>query len=441
MSQEKKNADADLSYIDVYFVHISPPTSNMLRRLTVGAGLRYHGRQACHRYLSFYPAEHVDIPPKSSFVKGEVLEHAVNLKRSRPGDTIHIPYEFTVGYGLRDFWQAAFSTHDRINTSTPFARSLGLQDQVLPFSLMLFLASSMSHVEAAVTQVAYRNAKYLWPGFAGDTFTKTIKIKGIHNTSDKARSTYDFTCRLVNQRGKVCMECDRATMFPFFAQPSPSSSPNGGSETLPDEPSETADRLRDHVVKQSEKLVELGGQTLRRFSGGQLIIHTPARQISKTQSMELSSSARLTHSRHFDTVRHGVDGLTVPAGLILALATSLSARDLHEVLHEELMYANFVNPFRPGDAMTSLSFIQGVEQHPNGVLEKLRVRTIGVKDMLTEKLAGMPLPLEFFTGERLRTKEVELICRGSCPELSGKIVVLAEREVIRQAPKTDMFLL
>lgn len=40
-----------------------------------------------------------------------------------------------------------------------------------------------------------------------------------------------------------------------------------------------------------------------------------------------------------------------------------------------------------------------------GVLEKLRVRTIGVKDMLTEKLAGMPLPLEFFTGERLRTKE------------------------------------
>lgn len=42
-------------------------------------------------------------------------------------------------------------------------------EKVLPFSLMLFMASSMSHVEAAVTQVAYRNAKYLWPGFAGAT--------------------------------------------------------------------------------------------------------------------------------------------------------------------------------------------------------------------------------------------------------------------------------
>lgn len=30
------------------------------------------------------------------------------------------------------------------------------------------------------------------------------------------------------------------------------------------------------------------------------------------------------------------------------------------------MYANFVNPFRPGDAMTSVTYIHRVEQHPNG---------------------------------------------------------------------------
>lgn len=30
------------------------------------------------------------------------------------------------------------------------------------------------------------------------------------------------------------------------------------------------------------------------------------------------------------------------------------------------MYANFVNPFRPGDAMTSMTYVQRVEQHPNG---------------------------------------------------------------------------
>lgn len=29
----------------------------------------------------------------------QILEHAVNLRRSRPGDVINIPYELTVGYG------------------------------------------------------------------------------------------------------------------------------------------------------------------------------------------------------------------------------------------------------------------------------------------------------------------------------------------------------
>lgn len=53
--------------------------------------------------------------------------------------------------------------------------------------------------------------------------------------------------------------------------------------------------------------------------------------------MELSSLGRLTHSRHFDSMKHGDDGLLVPAGLILALATSLSARDMHEVCLREAM--------------------------------------------------------------------------------------------------------
>ena len=50
----------------------------------------------------------------------------------------NVPYELTISQAFRDFWQSAFYSHDRINTSTPFARSLGLQDQSLPFSLMLF---------------------------------------------------------------------------------------------------------------------------------------------------------------------------------------------------------------------------------------------------------------------------------------------------------------
>ena len=45
-------------------------------------------------------------------------------------DLIEVPYELTVGGEFREFWHSAFYCHDRIFTSTPFARKLGLQDQV-----------------------------------------------------------------------------------------------------------------------------------------------------------------------------------------------------------------------------------------------------------------------------------------------------------------------
>lgn len=57
------------------------------------------------------------------------------------------------------------------------------------------------------------------------------------------------------------MECDRATMFPFFAPPSPPDGSNGTAKgaiaaaTTP----KHLDRLHDHVVKQSERLGERAG--------------------------------------------------------------------------------------------------------------------------------------------------------------------------------------
>ena len=87
---------------------------------------------------SFYK---VSSSPTSSNIKGiigEVIDHAIDLTNVRPGEVIDVPYEVTVSHSFRDFWQSAFYSHDRINTSTPFSRALGLQDQVVPFHLMVY---------------------------------------------------------------------------------------------------------------------------------------------------------------------------------------------------------------------------------------------------------------------------------------------------------------
>lgn len=45
-----------------------------------------------------------------------------------------------------------YITHKR-EPFIPHSKQLGFQDQVLPFSLMCFLAGSMSHADQAVVQV------------------------------------------------------------------------------------------------------------------------------------------------------------------------------------------------------------------------------------------------------------------------------------------------
>lgn len=75
-----------------------------------------------------YTAEsgpHMKLVPLPPTLRGEIVDYAVDIATVRPGQTIDVPYELTIAPSFRDFWQSAFYSHDRINTSTPFARSLG----------------------------------------------------------------------------------------------------------------------------------------------------------------------------------------------------------------------------------------------------------------------------------------------------------------------------
>ena len=68
----------------------------------------------------------------------QILDYAIDLRtQSRPGKDIASPYEITLTESLHEFWLSSFHSQDRIHTSTPFARALGLQDRVMPFSLVL----------------------------------------------------------------------------------------------------------------------------------------------------------------------------------------------------------------------------------------------------------------------------------------------------------------
>lgn len=375
-------------------------------------------------------------PDGGTVVKGEILDLAVDLRTSRPGDTIDSPYELTISESMYDFWSCSFHSQNRISTSRPFARRLGLQDKVLPFSLVLFLTSSMTHADAAKVQVGFGQSIYHWPAFAGDTFTKSFRVESIRNTSDGNHSIFHILCSLKNQRGRVCMTSDKRMIFEF---PVPESSVV--STPTPD-PSHQL--FRDHLLGKSHILHdELGSQSLAPLFAGQLIYHTMNRSITLSQSQQLASLARLTHPRHFDTRRY--DPLTeiyVPGGLVLGLTMSASSRDLHEILHEEIINVSFINNLHPGNVVSAITYVQKLDDTLPGDLESLVVRTFGIKNLdVVKELDNVPLPLELFEGEPRKPKEIEKICKQRCPKLSNKIVVVTDRQILRQASRREIFLL
>jgi acyl dehydratase len=408
-----------------------------------------------------------------TLLQGIVLDHAVDLRNVRPGDQIEIPYELTLTETLQDFWFASFFDQSRIHTSRPFCRQMGLQDRVVPFSLALFLASSMSHADAAKVQVGFGNVHYLWPIFSGDTLRRTFTVNRIRNTSDGNHSVIHFTCDLINQRNRLCMRADKRMLFQFPVKESPvvvgeplsSSSPTavsppastagaavgpgrasaarGGASASPALSSQDAHLFRDHLLsKATTVLANQPSHSLSTLRAGDLILHSLHRSLTFSQSQQLASLARLTHPRHFDRRTYDTSSeILIPGGLVLGVALSACGRDLHEVLHEEIRSCAYVNALHPENVVGALSYVSNVDDNLPGDLELATVTTLGVKNVNAKRdLAGVGIPLELFH-PGLFAKELEQICKESCPALSGKIVVQVERKILRQARHRQVFLL
>ncbi len=370
----------------------------------------------------------------SGHIAGEIIDAGVDLRTARPGSVIEVPYEISVGNSIRDFWQSAFYSHDRINTSTPFARKLGFQDQVLPYGLMVFLCAAMSHADQAKVQVGFQEANYHWPAFAGDTFKKRFIIRSLRSTS-KGDSVFHIGCELINQRDRLVFSCEKQMLFPFTVPPS-------NTEVPKKEVNEDDNDLLAHLIGQSEVLQTIGSQTLRSVRPGQLILHKMTRPLSVAYSMQLSSLARLTHDRHFNTAVYSEDELYIPGGLVLALTCAQASRDLHEVLYEKLDQCIFPVSLHPKEPVSSITFVKSLKEHVSGDMEQIKVRTIGVKGIDTSReLIGKQIPLELLTGPLLRPKAFEELLEKECPELSKKCVCVADRTLYRQAPKHVPFLL
>ncbi len=311
----------------------------------------------------------------------------------------------------------------------------------MPFGLVLFLTTSMTHADAAKVQVGFGNVVYHWPAYSGDTFTKSFEVNAIRNTSDGNHTVINFTCQLYNQRGQLCMTADKRMLFEFSVQ-------GAGGSSLPnhDPINPTSNQaFCDHLLSKAETISEIGSQSLSALTTNQLIFHQMNRSLTHSQSQQLASLVRLTHPRHFDTRRYDTKTeIMIPGGLVLGLAMSCSSRDLHEILHEELQSCSYVHSLHPGDVVSGMSYIKSVTARGPWDLESVVVRTVAVKnlDLVRDLDGARGLPIELFSSDSaMSTREIERICKEKCPQLCNKIVVMVDRQILRQSNRFETFLL
>ena len=129
-------------------------------------------------------------------------------------------------------------------------------------------------------------------------------------------------------------------------------------------------------------------------------------------------------------------------GLIFGLTTSLASRASHEILFEDLDEAIYPNPCSPDETIGSISFIKSQGEHVSGDIERVAVRTIGLKNIdVARELKDLDLPTSLFTGPMMKPIALESLLKKSAPQLSNSIVCIADRVIYRQAPKHVPFLL
>ena len=342
---------------------------------------------------------------------------------------IEVPYESTVSDGENVLWNSAFHHHDRINLSLPFAQSLGLASQVLPYSMILFKTISMAHVDEAlnVLDLGYNNAIYVRPCFSGDTLRQIFTIKHLRNTSQSDATIVTVGCELYNQRQQLVFTCDKLMLYP---KSTPELRISAAPLTTPPKPRSP---LLAHVLYHGETLPTTN--FLAPLKRTQCILHSTARPLSQALNMQLSTLFRWTHPSIFSSSTPSHDVL-VPGGLVIASTLGASSRGFYEILYEHIDSCNLINRVSPVDIIGAISYVKSIKTLKEG-FEEVNVITLGIKNIdIQRQLHDVRIPVELFT-ETFKPSQLESFLHNECPILEGQIVTWIARTLVRQSPYTQ----
>ncbi len=300
----------------------------------------------------------------------------------------------TVTEGEVALYTALFGGRFAINSSTPFARALGLASAPLDSMLAFHVVFGKTVPDISLNAVAnlgYAGGRFGDPIYPGDTISTTSTVTGVRENKDGTTGVVYVHSVGVNQHGRMVVEYHRWAMVRKRDVATPA--PEPVVPTLPSVvaaadlhvPFHARDGAFDTVLSGSEHLWD-------DYLTGERIDHIDGMTIEESEHMLAARLYQNTAKVHFNlhVEREGRFGRRIVyGGHVISLARALSFNGLANALTiAAINGGRHTNPTFAGDTIYAWSEVLDRMEIPGRRdVGALRLRTVATKDL---PCAGFP---------------------------------------------------
>lgn len=201
-------------------------------------------------------------------------------------------------------------------------------------------------------------------------------------------------------------------------------------------PTEQQGEIQKQIISSPFQRSSIG----RALEKGSLILHGMIKPIGFSENLAFCNTMRNSHPLHYDYAQFGDTGVIVSGGMLVSTLIGHTSRDLKEILHHKINRTVHIGKVTPKQSIGAISYISDVRSL-NDSYEEVRLKTIGLKEMNIESdLKSTPIPVELFQEGRealpMKPKEFRSLCDNYIPSITHKLILYADRTIIR--PKVSL---
>jgi 2-methylfumaryl-CoA hydratase len=310
---------------------------------------------------------------------------------------VHSPPR-TVSSGDASLYTALFGSRFAVNSSDPFAQSLGLPRAPLDSMLVFHLVFGRTVADISLNAIAnlgYAGGVFGAPVYPGDTLSSSSQVIGLKPNKDGKTGVVYVRSTGVNQQGETVLDYRRWVMVKRRE-------PDGGSAALPQtvvpelpDSVPVSELHSPYALPQGAYDTAQAGSAFLwdNYAVGERIDHVDGMTIEEAEHMLATRLYQNTAKVHFNqhVEREGRFGKRIVyGGHIISLARALSFNGLANALSIAAIHGGrHTAPSFAGDTIYAWSEVRAKDALPGrSDVGALRIRTVATKDRACADFPG-----------------------------------------------------